>query len=230
MKYLVTSILCLALAPVLSQDLKSYQVSPGQRVYDVIVPSERYAYPEFQSGLVNFRNGNLGGGRLNYNAILAAMEFIGDKGDTLAIDNMETIRTVVIRTDTFFVDKLYLKKIERKGKLLLAESRVIMISNHRRIGAMGTVSDASVDAYTTLSSSGNPLKEMVAQEYLTYKEHYTYYFGDAFGKFRQANRKNLSSMFGSHRKELEKYLEEKKPDFLREQDMRALLAFLAGLE
>jgi hypothetical protein len=230
MKYLAALLLSALLNPVRAQDLKTFTVNPGQRVYDVIGPADRYAFPGFESGLVQFRNGNLGGGRMNYNAILADMEFIGDKGDTLSLNDRETIRYIVIRSDTFYVDKLYLQKVVREGGLVLARSRVIMISNHRRVGAMGQVSDASVDAFTTLSSSGSPLRNMVAQEILTYKEHITYFIGDAFGKFRQVNKKNLSTMFGGHKQEVEKYLSTQNPSFFREEDMRALLTFLSGLQ
>jgi len=223
-------LLCLLANALYAQDLKTFTVNPGQKVYDAIGPADRYAFPEFESGLVQFRNGNLGGGRMNYNAVLAEMEFINDKGDTLTLNDRETIRHIVIRNDTFFVDKLYLQKVERAGKLVLARSRVIMISNHRRVGAMGQVSDASVDAYTTLSSSGNPLRNMVAQEILTYREHLTFFLGDAFGKFRQVNRKNLSTMFGGHKQEVENYLRERNPNFFLDTDMRALLGFLAGLD
>jgi hypothetical protein len=230
MRYLLALLFYMQLLPLFGQETKTYKVNPGQRVYDAIPPAERYAYPDFESGLVNFRNGRLGGGRLNYNAILAEMEFISDKADTLGLDDRETIRTIVIRSDTFFVDKRYLQKVEREGKLVLARSRVIMMSNHRRVGAMGLESDASVDAFTTLSSSGSPLKTMVAQEILTFKEHITYYLGDAFGSFRQINKKNLSAMFGSHKKELEKYMDEQHPNFLKEEDMRKMLSFLASLD
>jgi hypothetical protein len=230
MRYATTFLLCLLVNALKAQDLKTFKVNPGQRVYDVIAPADRYAFPEFESGIVLFRNGNLGGGRMNYNAVLADMEFIGDKGDTLSLIDRETIRHIVIRSDTFFVDKLYLQKVARQGRLVLARSRVIMISNHRRVGAMGQESDASVDAFTTLSASNSPLKNMVAQEILTYKEHQTFFLGNAYGKFRQVNRKNLSTMFGGQKREVENYLRERNPNFFLEADMRALFGFLAALD
>jgi hypothetical protein len=94
---------------------------------------------------------------------------------------------------------------------------------------MGQPTDASVDAFTSLSSSGNPLKTMVAKEILTYKEHIRYYFGDKYGQFRVANKKSLLAAFGNNKNQITNYLEENKVDFLREEDMLKLLDFLAGL-
>jgi hypothetical protein len=213
-----------------AQHVKTYTVQPGQRVYDAVPPAERYLSPEFPMGIVQFRNNRVGGGRMSYNKLLAAVEFIDERGDTLTLSNPGEIRWVKIGEDSFFVDKYYLQRLDRKQGLVLAKLDVIMISNHRRIGAMGQATDASADAYTTLSASGRPLRDMTAQELLTYKEHITYFMGDRTGTFKQVNRKNLSAMFGNHRKQLEKYLDEQKPDFFLEKDMLQLLDFLASLQ
>jgi hypothetical protein len=213
----------------IAQELKTFKVNPGEKVYEVITPNDRYAYPEFISGLVQFKNNRIGGSRMNYNALLPGMEFIDQQGDTLTLDKLETIRYLVMASDTFFVEKTALKQIETDGKIRLAMSRVIMISNHQRIGAMGLATDASVDAFTTLSSSGNPLKSMVAKEILTFKEHVTYYFGNKFGQFKQASKKNLVSQFGNHKKEITAYLEENNMNFFSEEDMRKLFGFLSKL-
>ena len=212
-----------------AQELKTFKVNPGEKVYEVIAPKDRYAYPDFISGIVQFKNDRIGGSLMNYNALLPGMEFIDQHGDTLTLDQLETIRYVVMANDTFFVEKEALQQIVTDGKIRLARSRVIMISNHQRIGAMGLPTDASVDAFTALSSSGNPLKTMVAKEILTFKEHITFYFGNKFGQFKQANKKNLVSQFGNHKKEITAYLEENKVNFYSEEDMRKLFGFLSKL-
>ena len=33
-----------------AQELKTFKVNPGEKVYDVISPKDRYAYPDFISG------------------------------------------------------------------------------------------------------------------------------------------------------------------------------------
>jgi hypothetical protein len=212
-----------------AQENKAFKVNPGEKVYDVIPPKDRYAYPEFITGIVNFKNDRVGGARMNYDALIRGIEFIDVNGDTVMLDNLESIRNIVFASDTFVVDHITLQQLETKGKVKLAKSRVIMISNHQRIGAMGTVTDASVEGFTALSSSGNALKTMVAKDILTFKEHITFYFGNQFGQFKLANKKNLMADFGNHKKELSAYLEESKVNFLKEEDMRKLLDFLSKL-
>ena len=213
----------------LAQEQKTFKVNPGEKVFNAIPPKDRYAYSNFIPGIVNFKNNNVGGGRMNYDALLRGIEFIDANGDTVILDNLETIRNVVMATDTFLVEKVTLQQIALKGNIRLAKSWVIMVSNHQREGAMGQVTDASVETFTTLSSSGNALKTMVAKDILTFKEYTTFYFGNKFGQFKLANKKNLMSDFGNHKKELSAYLEENKVNFLKEDDMRNLLDFLSKL-
>jgi hypothetical protein len=212
-----------------AQEKKTFKVNPGEKVFNAIPPKDRYSYSEFIPGIVNFKNNNLGGGRMNYDALVRGIEFIDANGDTVILDNLETIRNVVMASDTFVIEKVTLQQIALKGNIRLAKSWVIMVSNHQREGAMGQVTDASVETFTTLSSSGNALKTMVAKDILTFKEHTTFYFGNKFGQFKLANKKNLMADFGNHKKEISAYLEENKVNYLKEEDMRNLLDFLSKL-
>jgi hypothetical protein len=212
-----------------AQEQKSFKVNPGQKVFNAIPPKDRYTYSEFIPGIVNFKNNNVGGGRMNYDALLRGIEFIDANGDTVILDNLETIRNIVMANDTFVVEKITLQQLAIKGNIRLGKSWVIMVSNHQREGAMGQVTDASVETFTTLSSSGNALKTMVSKDILTFKEHTTFYFGNKFGQFKLANKKNLMADYGNHKKEISAYLEENKVNFLKEQDMRDLLDFLSTL-
>jgi hypothetical protein len=212
-----------------AQEHKTFKVNPGEKIFNAIPPKDRYAYSNFIPGIVNFKNNNLGGGRMNYDALVQGIEFIDANGDTIILDNLETIRNVVMATDTFVVEKVTLRQIALQGNIRLAKSWVIMVSNHQREGAMGQVTDASVETFTSLSSSGNALKTMVAKDILTFKEHTTFYFGNKFGQFKLANKRNLMADFGNHKKEISAYLEGNKVNFLKEQDMRDLLNFLSKL-
>jgi hypothetical protein len=221
---------CLAITEThFAQDLKTFKVNPGEKVYDIITPADRYAFNDFQIGQGFFKSNTVGTARMNYNALIAAVEYIDEKGDTLTLDKPENFKHIIIASDTFFYDKVYLEQLATAGNIILGRFWVIMVSNHQRLGSMGQPTDASVDAFTTLSSSGNPLKNMVAKEVLTYKESIRYYFGDKFGQFRLASKKNLLAVFGNNKNQLTAYLEENKVNFLKEADMLKLLDFLAGL-
>jgi hypothetical protein len=212
-----------------AQDLKTFKVNPGEKVYDVITPANRYAFNDFQVGQGFFKNNTVGTGMMNYNALTASIEYIDEKGDTLLLDDPGTFKHFIIASDTFYYDKVYLEQLAKSGKIILGRFWVIMMSNHQRLGSKDQPTDASVDAYTSLSSGGNPLKTLVAKEVLTYKETIRYYFGDQFGQFRIANKKNLLAAFGNNKNQITAYLEMNQVNFLKESDMLKLLDFLAML-
>jgi hypothetical protein len=212
-----------------AQSKKTFVINPGEKVYDVILPADRYTYPAFLKGRVYFRNGSIGGSMLNYNKLLASLEFIDPKGDSLLLDKLEEIRYVVISNDTFFTDRICLKQIEHKGEAILAELRVIQLSNVKHIGAMGLPTDAAVDAFTTISSRATTLIELVPNQITIFKEQVIYYLGNSFGQFKQANKKNLIALFGNDNNKISGYLEKNNVNFSNEEDLRKLTIYLSTL-
>ena len=215
--------------PLFAQDKKTFQVNPGEKVYDVISPADRYSYPTFLKGRVYFRNGSIGGSMLNYNKLLASLEFIDPKGDSLLLDQLEEIRYVVIAADTFFMDKICIKQIDRSKDIRLAELRVIQLNNIKHVGAMGLPTDAAVDAFTTISSRATTLIELVPNEIAIFKEQVIYYLGNSFGQFKQANKKNLIALFGNNKSQITDYLEKNNVNFFNEAEMRKLMIYISTL-
>jgi hypothetical protein len=213
-----------------AQEKNSFQVNPGEKPYRVIPPEKIYEYPSFINSTVFFRNSRQGGAMMNYNALFMEMEFIDGKGDTLLLDQAETIRQIVLNQDTFYFDeKKYVKEIYAAGQIRLAIWRVINMTNRRRVGSMGQHTDASVDAFSSMSMNSSPMKNLVANEVLTFKEYIYYFLGNKFGKFRQASRKALYELFGRDEK-LDNYLKEHNPDLNKEKDLKKLVLFLNSLE
>src|SRR5687767_513412 len=65
----------------------------------------RYRFENFLVGQVHYKDGNGGVGRLNYNLLVQEIHFINDKGDTMALDNLETVRLITIGNDSFYFYK-----------------------------------------------------------------------------------------------------------------------------
>jgi hypothetical protein len=61
---------------------------------------EMYNYPTFIDGIVEYKDGQLFKRPMNYNKVLATVQFI-ENGDTLAIANEQNVKTVSIGTDVF---------------------------------------------------------------------------------------------------------------------------------
>ena len=188
----------------------------------------RYVYPEFRTGVVQFRNGRIGGGAMNYSALLEEMEFITEK-DTMALDDIESVKYIQFEKDTFYrVQKFFVMQIAVNGEYRLCERRVVSLINRERYGGHGEIQGSStVNTIDQLSSGVNTLRKMVAKELMTFTLDKTYYFGDRFGNFKVANRKNLLDMFGKKYPALENFLAQNKINYSKEDDMRLVLEFLA---
>jgi hypothetical protein len=212
----------------LGQHNKTYKVNPGEQVIYGLPVEVRYYYPEFRTGLVQFRNGNLGGGKMNYSPLLDEMEFISDSGDTLALADVESIKYIHFGTDTFFVFQNFLiKELAITKNVRLCERRSVSLVNRERFGGHGELKSGSVLAVEQLSSGVNTMRKMVAKEMLTFSADRTYYFGDQYGSFKLASKKNLTDMFGKNYPGLENFLRTNDINYLKEEDLRLVLEFLA---
>ena len=227
MKYILIVMLCAGgFLQVQSQSVKKFKVNPGEQVMKVIPAADMYTYPEFILGDVQFKNGKLGRARMNYNSLLAEIEYIGDKNDTIIMDDAESTHYVAISTDTFYYYKRYLRQLSNKNGVKLTENREIDLINREKIGGFGESNGGAVEVKESVEANASQMKTLVAKQILTFSENYVYYFGDRFNKFRQANRKNIMEMFGKMKPDLEKYLDENKLNYFDKNDMTKLAEYL----
>jgi len=206
-----------------------YKVNPGESVMYALPFEARYTYPAFKTAIVQFRNGNVGGGPMNYSCLLEEMEFVTDKMDTLALDDIPAVRYVAFEQDTFYrVQKFFVKQLATNGPIHLAERKSLTLANRERYGGHGELQGgSSIVAVDQLSSDVNTLRKMVAKELLTFAETKLYYFGDKFGNFKIANKKNLMDAFGKQYAGLENFLAQNKVNYTKEEDMKLVLEFLS---
>src|SRR5215210_5503561 len=110
-----------------SQTTERIIVKAGQSLYDV--HKEIYRYPNFKEGKVYFLDGGLSVGKLNYNFISEAMQFINPTGDTLSLADEATIKYITIENDTFYYDKGYLEGLINSGSVKLAIKQKIKFTD-----------------------------------------------------------------------------------------------------
>src|SRR5690349_1332243 len=91
---------CLSLMTAVGQSPKRYKVNPGQKITEAIPASEVYSYPEFMPGKVYLRNNTVSIVKLNYNSVLAEMQFINPQGDTLSVADEKLISIILVGNDT----------------------------------------------------------------------------------------------------------------------------------
>lgn len=205
-----------------AQKGQTFKINPGQKITDVIPASELYEYPQFIAGSILFKNGTFAKVPLNYNIFSEAMEFISQKGDTLAIADESTVKMIVIKQDTFYFSKAYVKSIGGYGDVMLAQKPFFSISNREKIGAMGTATSASADTHNAIRNK-EVTKDLVVQDVLTLNKSRVFFIGNRFQYFLPVNKKNLLEMYGTRQKEVSKYLKENDVQFLVEEDVRRLM-------
>lgn len=221
------ALLCLSHSPMAQSQV--YKVQQGQSLMGALPVGVSYIYPEFRQGQVQFRNGNVGGARMNYSPLLQEMDFITDKNDTMALADMGAIRYIAIGADTFYhLQKFMIQQIANNGEIRLAERRAVNLANREAYGGHGEVqSGTSIQAIEQLSSGVNTMRQMVAKQVLSFSLDKTYYFGDRFGNFRLANRKNLLDAFGKQYPGLDDFLAQQKVNYFKADDMKLVLEFLS---
>lgn len=230
MRILATLIYILLLSPIVKgqSSSKTYKVNPGETVSYALPVDVRYVYPGFRQAQVQFRNGRVGGGQMNYSSLLEEMEFI-NAADTLSLDDIESVKYISFEKDTFYrVQKFFVRQLALNGEYRLCERRAVNLTNRERYGGHGEVQQgSSVLAVEQLSNNVNPLRRMVAKELMTFSLDKTYYFGDRFGNLKLASKKNLVDMLGKQYPGLENFLLQNKINYTKEEDMRLVLEFLS---
>src|SRR6476620_10373140 len=118
--------LCCLLGMVLSssvfaQGSSLITIKAGEDISSVY--RQMYHYPDFIKGKVYFENGDSAGGRMNYNFVLAKMQFINAKNDTLVLSEDVPIKRLVLGRDSFaFESGNYLELLASDHRLAIRQS------------------------------------------------------------------------------------------------------------
>lgn len=221
----------LLLFPILSlaQAKKTFRINPGQKAIQAIPHDEVFCYEQFVDGIVYFRNDRVAQAKMNYNSLYSEMQFIDAKGDTLSLDEEETIRFVVAGTDTFYYDGGFVLLKKDFGDIRLASRESFSFVNRQKMGGMGETNSASIDTYNAVSTS-NYMKELVAREIITLSKSKQFFIGDLFNHYKPANKKSILDYYPEKEKAIKAYLKENKIDFTDEGDLQKLILHIKTIE
>lgn len=189
---------------------------------------EMYKYPAFVDGVVEYNNGQLFKRPMNYNKILATVQFI-ENGDTLALANEQNVKTVSIGTDVFVYRPKCYQDLSQGGKSKLLKSQTLRIADIRRVGAYGTQNSTSASESTNqMYISGNNLNLDVGETLLLYRV--TSYLIDASpNEMLPATRKNVMMMYPKHEDKIRDFMKTKNTNMNKEEDVLELAQFLSQL-
>ncbi len=208
--------------------LERWTVKQGENINTALAPNVKFHYPKFTDGTVCFRDGTRSNALLDYNLLTEEMQFIAPKGDTLAVANEATIKYITIGNDTFFYDKAYMQLINGNNTAKLAKREALAMADVKKAGAYDQYSStSSITTVKSVSLQGRVTNLTESQEVTIIKQT-TYYIGDTYNHFLPANKKNIIKLFGKKQNAIEQYLKDNKVTFNKEEELKALIAFLEG--
>ncbi len=231
MKITSLILLCWVLTCVYAQAQKQIRVKSDTDINKAIPMSDRYRYPQFMAGSVVYRNGVSGGGRLNYNRLLGEMQFIDNKGDTLALADEQNVAHVMIGKTRFYVNsgKGCPEVISEHGPIKLARQTVFKSMRTEKKVAYGQSSGASSVATVQPYSSNSSMHRIEATGDQMVKEETTFFIIDQNERYNQLNKNAIFKVFPKHKKAIETYLDEQSIRFSEEADLQKLLQFCSEL-
>lgn len=190
---------------------------------------EVYWSPSFGKGLVEYKNGKQYKSVLNYNRVLGAIQFIDEKGDTLALNNDDkSVNTVKIGDGLFYMDPVCMQKIAGGEKIILAKNERTRQADKQKGGALGIPnSSGTIDSYDRTYSRNNHLIDI--DEQLLMRKTTTFYVAGSDLKFIPASQKNVLNMFPKSQDEIKKFIKQKAIDFNEEADLLTLTEYLQEL-
>lgn len=213
-----------------AQESKVFTIHAGSSIYEGLPPHELYLYPAFTEGQVYFQNGVSHSAKLNYNYFFGLMQFIDGKGDTLNIAGANTIKHIAIATDTFYYDKEYLQQLKSNNFFKLAAGEKIRVLDRQRIGGFGQpTSTGSINIYDRYANS-HLLFKLTLQENLLLLKEKKFFLADTSNRFIPLNKKSVFKLFPYHEYQISTYLEERRVNFNKQEDVVRLAEFLFTLK
>ncbi|MEI9946128.1 MAG: hypothetical protein WDN26_18135 [Chitinophagaceae bacterium] len=209
------------------QNAGTYTIKAGENIFDVIPSKEIFQYPDFIQGTVVFKNGTATGGKLNYNSLIAAIQFIDAKGDTLSLANEETVNYIQVSRDTFYYNEGYLRLLAGNASIKLAE-RVFFQEFVQKPGSYGL--STATTATNTISSiiDKRAIDLNTSQEVVLVKSK-VFLIAGKFNDFVIADKKNILKMFKRQQDKIKEYFDKNAIEFNKEDDLIKVTNFLKGL-
>jgi len=215
-----------------AQDSTLVTVKAGERIEDVLKPSDIYFYPQFIYSKVLFKDGRVADPYMNYNRLYDQMLFISEKGDTLALTDVKNIEFIVNDWDVFYYSGGYLRLIADDTVIKLTERKIWAVVDVRKMGTFNTPTNTVAITSVGYLSSGQDAaksKELIMNAETVIRKETQYYFGDKYNHFVRASKKKLLDLFPKEERKIESYLSENKVNFDKKDDLEKLCKFLLQL-
>lgn len=203
-----------------------WTVKSGESIKGALGDSIIYRYPKFEPGAVYFRNGTFSDAHLNLNLVNGEMQFINFSGDTMTVDYENAIRYVVIKTDTFYFDKVYIELVYTNAAAKLAKVVAIVPFDAQKVGGYDQATSTSSINSASYFFNGNQYSRIAENKVLILHKKSTYFIGDNFNHFLPVSKKNSYKLFNKKKPAIDAFLKENKIVFVKEEDLVKLVELI----
>jgi hypothetical protein len=226
---LILSILGILSSTVFSQTAtERVVIKGGSSAWDNFI-KEVYRYPTFQPGIVEYKDGKRYKSNFNYNKVIGNIQFIDEKGDTLALSNEETISSIIIGSDIFIYNPQCLISLKTDGKVKLYKNERVRIADQMKTGAYDIPNTAGTIDAINHTDSWLAQNMLDINESLLISKVTNFYIENERKEIVPASRKNVLNMFSRHEDELKQFIKSNGIDFTKEEDLEELTGYLSRL-
>jgi hypothetical protein len=210
---------------------KTLSVSAGDNVTTTL-GDHIYRYEGFQSAKIYFRNGRTNTTKLNLNMLLDEMQFVDVQSrDTMSIADPLSIDRIEIGADTYIYVDGYLHIIDTySDKATLAVNRKMKVVDRQKEGGYGQqTSTSSISSMSSTDNGTNLQYNLKVNENFVVKMEEKFFLIDEKAKVTILNKSNIQRAFPQHKKQIAEYIKINKPNYAKEEDVKALLVYCTTL-
>lgn len=188
---------------------------------------EIFLYASFEPGIVEYKNGQRFKSNMNYNKALGTIQFIDEKGDTLSLNNEESISFINIGGDKFIYAPMCLQIIEGNEKLALLKQESVKIADKHKTGSYGIPNaSGTIESIDRIDTRINYNQIEINENLLIHKVT-TFYIEDEKGEIFVASRKNVLNNFPKKQEAIKSYIKANSVDFSKEEHLMNLMDFIS---
>lgn len=190
---------------------------------------EVFLYPSFESGIVEYKNGQRYKSNLNYNKVIGSIQFIDEKGDTLELSNVESVRSVTIGNDAFYFIPECIQRVKSADKCTLYKHEQARIADKMKNGAYGLPnSTGTIESVDRLDTKW-AWNRIDINESLLISKVSTYYIENEKGEILPASKKNIYTLYPKKVDAIKSFMKSNNINLLKEEEFVTLTEFLSTL-
>ena len=202
-------------------------INAGEDVTDVLSTHGLYLFPAFNTAEVKFKNGSSTKAKMNFNVYMNKVQFIGDKGDTLVLNKLELVDSILFDSTTFYYQDGYKQILEAGAGTRLVLDRKISFDFIKK-GAFGTAAPAGATTETIEDiyfAGYNGEKRLIADQDIIAIKKSSYSIIYDTNRTTTANYAGFLSAFPGMKKEIKDFSAANNINYKKENDLKKVFKF-----